>query len=294
MDLSGTWRAAIADDDLRRNAFALDFDDDGWEPVDVPGHWRSTPAFADSDGPLIYRTRFDLDAGVAGARHWVVLDGLFYQGDVWLDGAYLGDPEGYFFPHAYEITELARLAPEHVLAVEVTCAPQRDPRSRRNITGVLQQSEWFDRAHNPGGLWRPIRLYDTGPVRIDRLRVLCRDADSRRAHLRLTARLDSDAQRPITIRTMVDGHPHTEITQVVASGQNDLEWNIDLTDPALWWPRSLGPQPLTMVSVEVFVDDEISDRRQRRIAAQIIDYGRIYLHCLTLHRAAHYRDGGCK
>ena len=37
-----------------------------------------------------------------------------------------------------------------------------------------------------------------------------------------------------------------------------------------------------------------SDRRQRRIAAQIIDYGRIYLHGLTLHRAAHHRDGGCK
>ena len=38
MDLSGTWRAAIADDDLRRSAFALDFDDDGWEPIEVPGH----------------------------------------------------------------------------------------------------------------------------------------------------------------------------------------------------------------------------------------------------------------
>ena len=170
---------------------------------------------------------------------------------MWLDGAYLGDPEGYFFPHSFDITDLSRFDEEHVLAVEVTCAPQGDPRSRRNITGVLQQSEWFDRSYNPGGLWRPVRLYDTGPVRIDRLRVLCRDADARRAHLRLTARLDSDAQRPVVIRTMIDGHPHAETTQVVASGQNDLEWSIDLTDPALWWPRSLGDQPLTMVTVEV-------------------------------------------
>ena len=38
MDLSGTWRAALADDDLRRAAFALDFDDDDWEPIEVPGH----------------------------------------------------------------------------------------------------------------------------------------------------------------------------------------------------------------------------------------------------------------
>ena len=109
-------------------------------------------------------------------------------------------------------------------------------------------------------------------MRIDRLRVLCRDADARRAHLRLTARLDSDAQRPIMIRTMVDGHPHAETNQVVASGQNDLEWSIDLTDPALWWPRSLGPQPLTMVSVEVFVDDELSDRRQRRTGLRQVSW----------------------
>ncbi len=117
-----------------------------------------------------------------------------------------------------------------------------------------------------------MRLYDTGPVRIDRLRVLCRDADARRAHLRLTARLDSDAQRPVVIRTTIDGHPHAETTQVVASGQNDLEWSIDLTDPALWWPRSLGAQPLSTVSVELFVDDELSDRRQRRTGLRQVSW----------------------
>src|SRR6185436_20248674 len=129
-DLSGTWRAAVAADDLRRSAFALDFDDDGWEPIEVPGHWRSTPAFADADGPLIYRTRFELDPGVDDARHWVIFDGVFYQGDVWLDGAYLGDPEGYFFPHSFDVTALSRLGDDHVLAVEVTCNPERGTSGR--------------------------------------------------------------------------------------------------------------------------------------------------------------------
>jgi len=185
MDLSGTWRAAIADDDLRRSAFALDFDDDGWEPIEVPGHWRSTSAFADADGPLIYRTRFELDPGVDDARHWVILDGLFYQGDVWLDGAYLGDPEGYFFPHAYEITDLARLAPEHVLGVEVTCSPPGDRTKKRAVTGAFQHSDSLDPAWNPGGLWRTVRVERTGPVRIGRLRVLCQEADADRAQLQV-------------------------------------------------------------------------------------------------------------
>ena len=39
----GTWRAAVADDDLRRTWHEDAFDDAGWEAVDVPGHWRSVP-----------------------------------------------------------------------------------------------------------------------------------------------------------------------------------------------------------------------------------------------------------
>ena len=272
MELPGPWVAAEANDDIRRNGIGLDPVGAEWSEIDVPGHWQQHAKFASSDGPVLYRTNFHAPAPADGHRRWVTFDGVLYQGDVWLDGAYLGDPEGYFVPHSFDITDLSRLDDEHVLAIEVTCAPQRDVRNRRNITGVLQQSEWFDRSFNPGGLWRPVRLYDTGPVRIDRLRVLCRDADPRRAHLRIAGRLDSDDQRPIVIRTLVDGVPHAETTHVVASGDNDLEWSLDLADPTLWWPHSLGDQPLTMVTVEVLVDGESSDRRQRRTGLRQVSW----------------------
>ncbi len=272
MELPGPWVAAEANDDVRRTGIGLDPIGSEWTEIDVPGHWQQHPKFAASDGPILYRTDYTAPAPTAGRRRWITVDGIFYQGDVWLDGAYLGDPEGYFFPHSFDITDLSRFDDDHVLAIEVTCSPQRDMRNRRNITGVLQQSEWFDRSYNPGGLWRPVRLYDTGPVRIDRLRVLCRDADPRRAHLRIAGRLDSDAQRPIVIRTLIDGEPCAETTQVVASGDNDLEWSVDLVDPKLWWPRSLGEQPLTMVTVEVHVDDELSDRRQRRTGLRQVSW----------------------
>jgi beta-mannosidase len=94
MDLCGTWQAREADEELRRTW--LDVDDGGrdWEAIEVPSHWRTTPAFAGSDGPLLYTRRFEHDRPGPDERLWVVLDGLFYQGDVWLDGAYVGDTEG--------------------------------------------------------------------------------------------------------------------------------------------------------------------------------------------------------
>jgi beta-mannosidase len=264
MDLSGTWRAAIADDDLRRTAFGLDFDDDDWEPIEVPGHWRSTPAFAHTDGALIYRTRVELDPGVEGARHWVVLDGVFYQGDVWLDGAYLGDPEGYFFPHAYEITELARLGQEHVLAVEVTCTPPSDRTKKRAVTGVFQHSDSLDASWNPGGLWRPVAIERSGPVRIGRLRVLCQEADADRAQIQVRAELDSDVPRTVRMRTIVDDRVEREREFPLARGANQVAWTLGVESPALWWPWSLGDQPLSTVAVSVYVEHEVSDARSVR------------------------------
>ncbi|HAP77947.1 MAG TPA: hypothetical protein DCR14_17925 [Acidimicrobiaceae bacterium] len=253
-----------AHDDARRDGVGLDVDDTAWAPVDVPGHWRGSDAFAGTDGPLVYRRRFHLDPPAEGTRAFVTFEGVMYQADVWLDGAYLGDPEGYFFPHTFDITGLARLADEHVLAVEVACSPQRQPGSKRAITGSLQHSDMIDPDANPGGVWRPVRIEHTGAVRIDRLRVLCRDANDARAHLRIHARLDNDSSRTVTVRTLVDGVVATEQNTTLAAGLNEVDWAVDVRRPRLWWPWSLGPQHLTDVAVEVLIDGEVSHRRALR------------------------------
>ena len=264
MDLSGSWRAALADDDLRRVAFGLEFDDERWEPIEVPGHWRSTPAFADSDGPLIYRTRFELDAGPAGARQWVVLDGVFYQADVWLDGAYLGDQEGYFAPHAYDVTDLARLGREHVLGVEVSNQRQKQLKAKRAVTGIFGHWDCIDPDDNVGGIWRPVSIERTGPVRIDHMRVVCRDATVDRATVDLHARLLSDGPRTVLLRTTMGDRVEVEHEFSLATGVNDVEWYFGLDDPDLWWPWSLGEQPLVTITVTAHLGDEVSHARTVR------------------------------
>ena len=264
MHLSGVWLAAEADDDVRRNGIGLDSDDSRWCRIAVPGHWQDQAEFSTSDGPIMYRHAFSAAPPAEGRRRWITLDGIFYQADVWLDGAYLGDPEGYFFGHSFDVTSLSRFGDDHVLAVEVTCAPQSGTAGRRNLTGVFQTPAGIGSNRNPGGLWRPVVLYDTGPAHLVRLRVLCRDADARRAHLRIATRIDSDRLTPVTMRSFVDGEQVDEQHQTIAAGQNDFEWTIDIIDPDLWWPRAIGDQPLSEVEVEVVVDGEVSDRRKRR------------------------------
>ena len=253
-ELREGWRAAVADDDLRRVYHGDDFDDTAWEPIAVPGHWRSTPAFAESDGPLLHRCLFETDSPVRGRRRWLTFDGVFYQGDVWLDGGYLGDTEGYFVPHTFEITDQTRDRSQHVLAIEATCAPERSKTAKHNLTGVFQHWDCLDPTWNPGGIWRPVRLSETGPVRIARLRTLCREATPERAVVAFRATLDSDTPRAVCVRTELGDLDH-ELTQPLAAGANELEWTVTLERPRLWWPRALGEPTLHDVCVAVLLTD---------------------------------------
>ena len=282
MDLGGTWRALPSDETNRRTFAEPAVDDSAWEPIAVPSHWRSTPAFADSDGPLLYRTRFEAARPEAGARAWLVLDGLFYQGDVWLDGVYVGDTEGYFNRHTFEITEDLTAATEHVLGIEVTCAPQDDRTAKRNITGVFQHWDCLDPDWNPGGIWRDVRIESTGPVRARSLRVVCTEATTERAVLSCRAELDSDAARVVTLRTTVaapgpaDGSlvADRDDERPIAEGSNFVEWQVEVLQPALWWPHALGDQPLHELTVEVRVDGEVSHRVGRRTGFRSIGWKR--------------------
>ncbi|MCZ7527470.1 MAG: hypothetical protein M5U14_14440 [Acidimicrobiia bacterium] len=150
--LTGAWRAHVAEGDLPQRFAEPAFDDGGWAELSVPGHWRSAPGFDTTDGPVLHRRRFALDPSAPGRRRFLVLDGVFYLGDVWLDGDYLGATEGYFFPHELEVT--GHLGPgrpeEHVLAVEVGCPPQHDRTAKRLVTGVFSYWDNLDPAWSPG------------------------------------------------------------------------------------------------------------------------------------------------
>jgi beta-mannosidase len=281
----------VGEGDLHQRFVERAFDDAAWPEIPVPGHWRSSPGFRHTDGPVLYRQRFDGPPLGDHRRAFVVLDGVFYFGDVWLDAEYLGATEGYFFPHAFEVTEALRRGEEHVLAVEVGCPPQSDPTAKRLVTGVFSHWDNLDPGWNPGGLWRPVRVVETGPVRLARLRCVCVEASEERGRLRLDLSLEAadgsgdgaPAPRPARLVARVtgpDGRVLLDASRDVtlAGGDNLLTWTLDVDHPPRWWPRRLGDQPRCDVEVVVEVDDEASDRRTLRTAFREVHWRRWQLH----------------
>jgi beta-mannosidase len=272
VDLSGWWRAHNSHPDLTKTFADLETPDVTWASVHVPHHWRSEPAFATSDGPVLYRRRFAYENGPTETRAFLELDGIFYYGDIWLDGEYLGATEGSYVRHAFEIGDALSLRTEHVLAIEVGCPPQRDAGAQRTITAPFWNSPLIDPDCNPGGLWQPIRVVRTGPVRIADARVLCVEASVERGRLACQLTLDagskpSEARLHAVVRDPAGGVMLEALREVtLAAGTNELSWMLAVDEPPRWWPRALGPQHLCTLDLMVEVDGATSDAIAARTA----------------------------
>ncbi|MBK5288931.1 MAG: hypothetical protein JJE46_10730, partial [Acidimicrobiia bacterium] len=55
VDLSGRWQVHVDDGDVARQFVKPSFATTDWPDIEVPGHWRSSPLFAETDGPVLYR-----------------------------------------------------------------------------------------------------------------------------------------------------------------------------------------------------------------------------------------------
>ena len=282
MDLGGTWRAAAANDQLRRTFHAPDHDDAAWTEVLVPGHWADVPELANEQS-VLYRHHFEGPAGKPveeseadpdnepGARRWwLTARGIAQQGHVWLDAAYLGATDGYFVPHQFEVTNQINARKEHVLAVDTTCRQFGDPDNRSSLTGALQDPELCgSQGLQPGGIWQSMSLRSTGQIAILHSRAVCIEADTTRGRLALRAVLDVPDGGPVELRARISGREHI-FTHHAALGENRVEWTIDVDAPQLWWPHSLGDQPLYDLAVDVLADGQRHDSRTYRIGFRTV------------------------
>ena len=239
------WQVRSSGDDAR--IAALDRPESiEWLDVDLPQEWAHVQGLEHSRGVLV-RSRIDTPPLGDDERLWVETDGIADQADLWLDGAYLGDRDGYFVRHGHDITALARLADTHELLIETVGTEH---------AGVLQ----------------PVRLRTTGPVRLDSLRVLTRDASDDNAHVLLSTVIDSSQPVTCEIVTVIDDVVVDSRRRTVSRGTNSVSWSLDIPNPRLWWPWFLGTQELINVRVDVRIDGTSSDTRSLRTGLRQVSF----------------------
>ena len=237
--------------------------DASWLPAEVPGHWQQHPTLAHYVGRMLYRCRF---TAVPTGRMWLTMQGVFYAARLWLNGQELGQQEGYFAPHHYDVPGLLRAEGDNELLVEVACPEEHDKIGKRLITGVFSHWDSMDATLNPGGIWLPVLLTQSGDVRLHDALLSTVRVSQQQAEIRFQLRYDARTPAQATLRWRFT--PHNMAGRVfewstpvaLAAGAHMTSGVIQLPDPVLWWSHDMGHPALYAVSAEVVLaDGTISD-----------------------------------
>ncbi len=256
-------------DEFRQGFYFLH--EGNWIPTSIPGHWQQLPALATHAGKVVYLCHFqapDYAAHTANGTHltriWLRINGVFYWSEAYLNGTSLGKHEGYFEPFEYDITNL--LQPENILLIEVDCPDEHHKFNKRMITGVFSHWDCIDPLSNPGGIWLPVELCTSGPIRLKSVRCHSDSCNEQVAQLGYRAEIDTTIAGPVTLRWTIAPRTFDGETQVVyqqrnvPEGTHDIGGLLKIKQPRLWWTWDLGNPDLYTITLEILVDQVVSDR----------------------------------
>ena len=246
--LNGTWEL------LPVQEFKDRYPEQGWLEMEVPSHWQQHPELESYSGKAVYRRAFSFRRR-KGKRYRLRLNGVFYRSMVRLNGQGLGENEGYFFPQEYEITGF--LERKNTLLVEVDCPDEEDKERKQLITGVLSHWDVLDPHTNPGGIWLPVEIVESGEVYIKQSSLQLQSLAENAA--RVQAKVVLDAATPGSFELRITFTPHnfkgarqTFAQQVqLARGSNEISVPVTIEKPRLWWTHDQGFPHLYHVTMEV-------------------------------------------
>ena len=204
-----------------------------WTPVDLPG---SPGVFAGADC-VAYRTTFGDPREGEETRALLTLRGLYARSRVWLNGEFVGDHDTYFEPARFVFD------PQDSNELVVECRPPDDRFGGAHDSPLVPPAAavpapWWDATVE--GL-PPVAVLDV--VATPRL---TDDGGHFDLELTVDAARDFDdtvtfSLRPLGFRG--GGRMERESVSVVGGARQTVEYTLNVSDPELWYPRGVGPQP---------------------------------------------------
>jgi hypothetical protein len=218
-----------------------------------------------------YRAEF-ASPSLQGREHVsLVLDGINYQAEVWLNEQHLGSIKGAFTRGVFDVSKLLRADGENAIAILVTPAPHPGIPNEQSIAfgaglngGAMEIDgptfmategwDWFPPMRDRNtGLWQGVRLVATGPVAIDNPQVISHLPlpDITRAEITINVPLDNKTNTLVsgTLTVSFEGVSlHKQLT--VAPGRSVVSLTpaefsqLHLDHPRLWWPNGYGKPEL--------------------------------------------------
>ncbi len=280
----------------------------GWIPARVPGNVQADLEAAHHLDPLWYgagdprlagvaekdwwyRKDFTLPEGFLKKRLTLVLDGVDFECEVWLNGQRLGAHSGQFGRFEFDVSQVARPGEGNHLAVRVMRIPNEEIahclKASDGALSGLGSPDWFINCYNYTrqilkdlksvsnfsydwgvniytlGIWRDAWLEATGPARIQWVQVQTELSENNQKAI-VKPVLELDSRAPVKVRAIFhvrgQGVDKTVVAEApLKEGSNVVGAQLAIDKPALWWPNGQGEQPLYELEAQLKEADSGAD-----------------------------------
>jgi beta-galactosidase len=255
----------------------VEFDDNGWRPVDLPHDWGAEMPFSEkasnSHGSRTlgrgfpetaigwYRRRFTIPASDLGRRVSIELDGAYRDSMVWLNGHYLGRNESGYSGFRFDVTDYLEYGGLNALAVRVDASAAEG---------------WF---YEGAGIYRHVWMIKTAPVHVAAGgTTVTSEVAAAAATVTARTRLVNEGRAPVRVTldsVIVDPHGRrvagggTTPVALAAGESKDLAQTLTVASPQLWSPET--PSLYRMLSTVKVGGDDV-DRLETRFGIRTVAF----------------------
>jgi beta-mannosidase len=215
---------------------------------------------------------FGVDSGYRDRWIDLVFEGASFQGEVWLNGKSVGELKGMLNPRSFNVSGILNFGQDNLLAVRLEATPDaRFNEMTRGLTWDTPRDQLYSIAqcmygwdwgpHGvPVGLWQPVMLRVSGPLRLDRPAIRSQIPSPALAVINVEVDVTNMTGKPKegTLLGLVvekDGKQKAaEFRRVVklAPGESrTISATVTVRNPKLWWPNGMGDQNLYVLRASV-------------------------------------------
>lgn len=238
-------------------------DAQAWRTLDLPHDWSIEGPF-DSNNPSAaqgaylptgigwYRKSFTTPPSASGKKVFIEFDGIYMNGEVWINGQLLGKrPYGYLGVQ-YDLTEHLKAEGENVMAVRVD-------------NSLQPSSRWY----SGSGIYRHVWLSVVDRLHVSHwgTQVTTPEITAEKGTVEIKTTLvnDHEADKKVSLKQVVlnaNGKEEASVTTEIllkAAGKNVVTQQLEVIKPELWSPKS---PTLYTIKTELVDGKRIADQYQ--------------------------------
>ncbi len=276
MKLTGTWKYKLDPEDGETPESVEKAS--GWKETDLPKNWYLDGL--DYTGTVWYFRRFEYQPEEE-LETLLRFHGVDYFASVWLNGAKVGDHEGYFQSFEFNVTDFVTEG-ENDLLVRVNSPEEVPgevwPAKKKLVKGIFNHHDarpgsWDpDRGQekNTGGIWNEVEIEEKPEQYISGIRVAPRLIEGGEAVIRIKVKVKNQGHRSkadLDIELSPDNFTGEKVrdnfSAELETGENLLEETLRISDPGLWWTWDHGDQNLYECLVGLRTEGAEDECRER-------------------------------